>query len=92
MKKLFLLLVFLFFSWPVLTIGQSTSIISFKNQVKFKWGGPADEFFVATLVNENLSAGSYSYNFDASNLTSGVYLYKLQAGKHSETKKMILIK
>jgi len=47
---------------------------------------------VATLVNENLSAGSYSYNFDASNLTSGVYLYKLQAGKYSETKKMILMK
>jgi len=47
---------------------------------------------VATLVNENLSAGSYSYNFDAKNLTSGVYLYKLQAGKHSETKKMILMK
>ena len=47
---------------------------------------------VATLVNENLSAGSYSYNFDASNLTSGVYLYKLQAGKHSETKKMMLMK
>jgi hypothetical protein len=47
---------------------------------------------VATLVNENLSAGSYSYNFDAKNLTSGVYLYKLQAGKYSETKKMILTK
>ncbi len=47
---------------------------------------------VATLVNENLNAGSYSYNFDASNLTSGVYLYKLQAGKYSETKKMILSK
>lgn len=47
---------------------------------------------VATLVNENLSAGSYSYNFDASNLTSGVYFYKLQAGRYSETKKMILMK
>jgi len=47
---------------------------------------------VATLVNENLNAGSYSYNFDASNLTSGVYFYKLQAGKYSETKKMILSK
>jgi len=45
---------------------------------------------VATLVNENLNAGSYSYNFDASNLTSGVYFYKLQAGRYSETKKMIL--
>jgi hypothetical protein len=47
---------------------------------------------IATLVNENLSAGSYSYNFDASNLTSGVYFYKLQAGKYSETKKMLLSK
>ncbi|MBI5730346.1 MAG: T9SS type A sorting domain-containing protein, partial [Ignavibacteriales bacterium] len=47
---------------------------------------------VATLVNDNLSAGSYSYNFEASKLTSGVYLYKLQAGNFSETKKMILTK
>ncbi len=47
---------------------------------------------IATLVNENLSAGSYSYNFDAKNLTSGVYLYKLQAGKYSEIKKMMLIR
>jgi hypothetical protein len=47
---------------------------------------------IATLVNENLSAGSYSYKFDASNLTSGVYFYKLQAGKYSETKKMLLSK
>jgi photosystem II stability/assembly factor-like uncharacterized protein len=47
---------------------------------------------VATLVNENLTAGSYSYNFDASNLTSGVYLYKLQAGKYNEMKKLVLTK
>ncbi len=47
---------------------------------------------VATLVNEHVRAGSYSYNFDARNLTSGVYLYKLQAGKYSETKKMVLAK
>ena len=47
---------------------------------------------VATLVNENLSAGNYSYNFDASNLTNGVYLYKLQAGKYNEIKKMVLTK
>ena len=47
---------------------------------------------IATLVNENLSAGTYSYNFDASKLTSGIYFYKLQAGKFSETRKMILTK
>lgn len=47
---------------------------------------------VATLVNENLTAGNHTYNFDASKLTSGVYFYKLQTGKFSETKKMILMK
>ena len=34
----------------------------------------------ATLVNENLKAGEYSVNFNAANLTSGVYFYKLSAG------------
>ena len=47
---------------------------------------------IATLVSEQLDAGSYSYNFDASKLTSGIYFYKLQAGKFSETRKMILTK
>jgi len=47
---------------------------------------------VATLANENLTAGSYSYNFDANNLTSGVDLYKLQAGKYNEMKKLVLTK
>jgi hypothetical protein len=35
---------------------------------------------VATLVSDRLSTGSYSYEWDASNLASGVYLYRLQAG------------
>ncbi|MEJ5261861.1 MAG: T9SS type A sorting domain-containing protein [Ignavibacterium sp.] len=47
---------------------------------------------VATIVNENLTAGTHSYNFDASNLTSGVYFYKLQAGNYKEVKKMLLTK
>ena len=47
---------------------------------------------VATLVSENLTAGSYKYEWDASELTSGIYLYKLQAGEFVETKKMILLK
>ena len=45
---------------------------------------------VATLVNENLSAGSYRFNFDARNLASGVYLYELNAGNFREIKKMNL--
>ncbi|MDP2302617.1 MAG: T9SS type A sorting domain-containing protein, partial [Ignavibacteria bacterium] len=47
---------------------------------------------VATLVNEEKPAGVYEVNFDASKLSSGIYLYKLQAGSFVETRKMILIK
>lgn len=49
---------------------------------------------VATLLNENKPAGEYSINFNSSkfNLSSGIYLYKINAGDFSDTKKMILIK
>ena len=46
---------------------------------------------VATLVSDWLSAGSYSYEWDAIHLASGVYLYRLQAGKNTEIRKMILL-
>jgi plastocyanin len=47
---------------------------------------------VATLVNEEKPAGVYSVNFDATGLSSGMYLYKLQAAGFVETRKMILMK
>ncbi len=47
---------------------------------------------VATLVNENKPAGNYEVTFDAKNLSSGTYFYKLQAESFTETKKMVLIK
>ena len=47
---------------------------------------------VATLVNENLAAGAYRFNFDAANLASGIYLYELNAGNFREIKKMNLLK
>ncbi len=47
---------------------------------------------VAELVNQNLSAGNYDYNFNASVLPSGVYFYSIQTGSFSEIKKMMLIK
>ncbi len=47
---------------------------------------------VATLVNEVKKAGTYSIRFDASKLSSGVYLYRLEAGSFISTKKMILMK
>jgi len=48
---------------------------------------------IKTLVSEFQTAGTYSINFDANELTGGIYLYRLQiGGKFTETKKMILIK
>jgi hypothetical protein len=47
---------------------------------------------VSLIVNENLTAGSYEPDFDASHLTSGIYFYKIQAGSFTDTKKMILVK
>jgi len=47
---------------------------------------------VATLINDVKPAGSYEVQFDASNLPSGIYFYKLSAGTFTETKKMVLIR
>ncbi|MBN1633778.1 MAG: T9SS type A sorting domain-containing protein [Ignavibacteria bacterium] len=47
---------------------------------------------VATLVNEELQTGVYQVRFDAENLTSGVYYYRLETNKFSETKKMTILK
>ena len=47
---------------------------------------------IATLVNEEQSAGVYEIEFDASKLSSAIYFYRLQAGSFIETKKMVLLR
>jgi photosystem II stability/assembly factor-like uncharacterized protein len=47
---------------------------------------------IITLVNEEKPSGNYEVNFNASNLPSGIYFYRLQAGSFVETKKMTLLK
>lgn len=47
---------------------------------------------VRTLVSENLAAGSYKTRFDAGNLASGVYFYLLQAGKFTDSRKLMIMK
>ena len=47
---------------------------------------------VKVLINEFQQAGTYDVKFDASELTSGVYFYKIQSGSYTDTKKMTLVK
>lgn len=47
---------------------------------------------ISTLVNQYLSAGNYSADWNSGNLTSGTYIYRLTTNNFSETRKMILLK
>ncbi len=47
---------------------------------------------VSTLVDEEKSAGNYKVKFDGSNLASGIYFYRIEAGKYTSVKKLVLIK
>ena len=47
---------------------------------------------VTTLVNEELDAGWYQKNFNASGYASGIFIYRMQAGNYITTKKMLLLK
>ncbi len=47
---------------------------------------------VKTLVNEKKEVGVYNIDFDASNLSSGIYFYRIEAGDFTAVKKMMLVK
>ena len=47
---------------------------------------------VVTLIDKNMKAGEHEFNFNASSLSSGVYFYKIIAGKFIHTDKMVLLK
>lgn len=47
---------------------------------------------ISLLVNADLNPGSYEVSFDASGLSSGVYFYKISAGRFTDVKKMVLLK
>ena len=73
---------------PVTNINFSIPETEFVNLTVYNLLGEA----VAELVNNELTQGNYTYEFDASKLTSGIYFYTVTAGNYSESKKMILMK
>jgi uncharacterized delta-60 repeat protein len=75
----------------------------FNPKTKIKFGLPTSSFAklvvydmlgreLETLVNEQLNAGTYEADWNASKFTSGVYYYKLTSGDFAETRKAVLIK
>ena len=73
---------------PVTTISYSLPLKSEVELVIYNALGEE----VMKLANEEKEAGRYSVDFNASNLSSGIYFYRLKAGKFVETKKMVLMK
>ncbi|MCL4279925.1 MAG: T9SS type A sorting domain-containing protein, partial [Ignavibacteriaceae bacterium] len=73
---------------PTTTIQFSIPELSFVKIEVFNTLGEK----VTTLVSEELFAGNYRYEWDATNLTSGVYLYKMQTTNFSTSKIMIFLK
>ncbi len=73
---------------PTTTIKYSVPVKGFVNMSIFNVLGEK----VTDLINKEVEAGSYELNFNASNLSSGVYFYKLEAGNFTSIKKMMLIK
>ncbi len=78
---------------PSTVIGYKLSVISNVKLTVYNLLGKE----ISTLVNEEKPAGEYEIKFDASNLSSGVYYYKLtltdtQGNKQTKTKSMILLK
>ncbi len=47
---------------------------------------------VSVLINKQMSAGTFEYEFNAIGLTSGVYFYRIESGNFVDTKKLVLVK
>lgn len=73
---------------PETSIKYQLSAISFVSLKVFDVLGRE----VATLVNEEKPAGTYTINFNAEGLSSGVYFYRINAGNFVQIKKLVFMK
>jgi hypothetical protein len=73
---------------PITTISFNISLRSFVTLKVFDLLGRD----VATIVSEELSAGIYSRQWNANNIPSGIFFYRLQTGSYIQTKKLVLLK
>jgi type IX secretion system substrate protein/Kelch motif protein len=73
---------------PTTNISYNVPKGSYVKLIVYDWVGREVTF----LVNEYSKAGTYDIEFDGSNLSSGVYFYRIETGGFNDTKKMILIK
>ena len=73
---------------PITTISFTLPQSSFVNLSIYEITGRE----VTHLLNQQMNAGTYAVDFNSTNLSSGIYLYKISAGTFLQTKKMILIK
>ena len=47
---------------------------------------------IATIIQDKLPAGNYTYQVDSSDLASGLYLYRIEAGEFQQVRKMVLLR
>lgn len=73
---------------PTTTISWQSPVDSWQNLKVYDLLGRE----VATLVNDEMPAGSYEIEFDAAELTSGIYFYRLMTDNFSDTRKMLVMK
>lgn len=73
---------------PSTKIEFSIPITSFTKLTIFDLSGK----IVITLINEKLSAGKYSINWNSGGIASGIYFYRIEAGKFVQSKKMVVLK
>jgi len=73
---------------PVTVIDYQLSVVSDIELILYNTLGQK----VATLINKKQTSGYHQFNFDASGLASGVYVYQLRAGSFIQTKKMLLLR